>query len=106
MGGTLSSVTRSANVDDLRADIAAAESRRPGYSAEVNQLMEVVRITTALWRRREELGLTVEEIAARSGLTLDEVDAIEDNAVDTPFPNLVRYAAAVGLRLDVKVTAA
>ena len=55
---------------------------------------------------REELGLSVEEVAARSELTLDEVDSIENNAVDTPVPNLVRYAPAVELRLDVRVTAA
>ena len=31
---------------------------------------------------------------------------VENNAVDTPVPNLARYAAAVGLRIDVKVSAA
>ena len=41
-----------------------------------------------------------------SGLSLDEVEAIEDNAIDTPLHDLTRYAAAVGLRLDLHVTAA
>ncbi len=92
--------------DDLDAEIAATEENEPGYRERLDQLADVVRVTTSLWARREELGLRIEEVAARSGLSLDEVEAIENNAVDSPFPNLVRYAAAVGLRLDVKVTAA
>lgn len=92
--------------DDLEAEVAEAEENEPGYRARLDQLAEVVRVTTSLWARREELGLSVEEVASRSGLGRDEVEAIENNAVDTPFPNLARYAAAVGLRLDVKVTAA
>jgi hypothetical protein len=93
-------------LDDLDEDIAATEVLEPGYSKRLAQLTDVVVVTTRLWTRREELGLTVEDIAARSGLTLADVEAIEDNAVDTPVPHLARYAAAVGLRLDVKVTAA
>ncbi len=93
-------------IDDLEADIDASEAANPGYRARLDQLTEVVHITVSLWRRREEIGLSVEEVAARSGLTLDEVESIENNAVDTPMDNLVRYAAAVGLRLDVNVTAA
>lgn len=92
--------------DDLDAEIAATEENEPGYRERLDQLADVVRVTTSLWARREELGLSTEEIVARSGLSLDEVEAIENNAVDSPFPNLARYAAAVGLRLDVKVTAA
>ena len=95
-----------AELDDLDADIAATEENDPGYRARLDQLTEVVRVTTSLWVRREELGLAVEDVAFRSGLSLDEVDAIENNAVDVPFPNLARYASAVGLRLDVTITAA
>lgn len=93
-------------LDDLEADVAATEEGDPGYRQRLDQLTEVVRVTTSLWARREELGLSIEEVVARSGLSLDDVEAIENNAVDAPFPNLARYAAAVGLRLDVKITAA
>jgi len=92
--------------DDLDAEVAATEENEPGYRARLDQLAAVVRVTTSLSARREELGLSVEEVASRSGLGLNEVEAIENNAVDAPFPNLARYAAAVGLRLDVTVTAA
>jgi hypothetical protein len=93
-------------LDDLDADIAADEEKEPGYRARLDQLSEVVRVTSLLWARREELGLGVAAVASRSGLSLDEVEAIENNAVDVPFPNLARYATAVGLRLDVTITAA
>ncbi len=92
--------------NDVEAEVAAIEERQPGYRAHLDQLTEVVRLTTSLWTRREELGLTVDEVASRSGLSLDEVPAIENNAVDSPVPSLARYAAAVGLRLDVRLTAA
>ena len=93
-------------LDDLEADIAASEEAEPGYRTRLDQLTEVVRVTNSLWARREELGMSVEDVAAASGLTLAEVDSIENNAVDTPFPNLARYAAAVGLRIDLRVSAA
>src|SRR5256885_8179038 len=106
-GGTLAGVAKDPNeLDDLDDDIAPTELTDPGYIGRLDQLTDVVLITTKLWSRREELGLAIEDVATRSGLTLDEVDAIENNAVDTPVPNLARYAAAVGLRLDLKVTAA
>ena len=53
--------------DDVEAEVAAIEERQPGYRARLDQLTEVVRVTTSLWTRREELGLTVDEVAARSG---------------------------------------
>ena len=106
-GGTLAVVAGNPDEhDDLDDDVAATELAEPGYRDRLDQLTDVVVITTKLWTRREALGLTVEDVAARSGMTLDEVDAIENNAVDTPVPNLARYAAAVGLRLDLTVTAA
>lgn len=103
---TIRQMGSDSELDDLEVEVAAEEENEPGYRARLDQLTEVVRVTTSLWVRREEIGLSVEEVAIRSGLSLDEVEAIENNAVDTPFPNLARYAAAVGLRLDVTVTAA
>ena len=105
-GGTLAPVATDPELDDLEVDIAASERAEPGYRVRLDQLTEVVLITTSLWSRRKELGLSVEDVATRSGLSLAEVESIENNAVDTPVPNLARYAAAVGLRLDVKVSAA
>lgn len=70
--------------------------------ADMDRMMVVLRMTTALWQRREELGLSVEQVAERSGLTIDEVEAVEDNDVDSPFQRLARYAEAVGLQFELQ----
>jgi len=93
------------DVDDLEADIAEEEARRPGTRARIEQLSEVIRVTTALWQRREALGMTEEEVAERSGLTIEEVESVEDNAVDATFDVLFRYAAAVGLEFELRASA-
>ncbi|HKN89035.1 MAG TPA: hypothetical protein VJ622_02025 [Acidimicrobiia bacterium] len=59
-------------------------------------------MTTALWQRREELGLSFEQVAERSGLTIEEVEAVEDNDVDSPFQRMARYAEAVGLQFELQ----
>lgn len=88
-------------VDELEADIDAEEQQNPGYRQSVEQLLPVIRLTTALWQERERLGLSVEDIAARSGLGLEQIEAVDDNDVDVPVEIMARYAAAVGLRLDL-----
>lgn len=88
-------------VDDLEADLDEEERRRPGSRAAVDRLTEVMRVTTALWRQREAIGLTEEEVVERSGLTIEEVELVEDNAVDVSFDVLRRYATAVGLQFDL-----
>ncbi len=88
--------------DDLEETIRELEARHPGIRVEMDRMMVVLRMTTALWQRREELGLTIEEVAERSGLTIDEVEAVEDNDVDSPFQRLARYAEAVGLQFELQ----
>jgi len=87
--------------DDLEADIAEAEAHDPGYRESLERMAGVVRVTTALWQQREALGLSVEEVAARAGLTVEDVEAVEDNDVDSSFERLSRYANAVGLQFDL-----
>jgi Uncharacterized protein conserved in bacteria len=67
--------------------------------------MVVLKVTTELWQQREALGLSVEEVAERSGLTVEDVEAVEDNDVDSPFERLARYAGAVGLEFDLRASA-
>lgn len=106
MSGTLvaggTGVDPGDDIDDLEADIAADEERRPGYRRGLEQLLPVIRLTTALCHERERLGLTAAEVADRSGLRLEQVEAIDDNDVDVPVESMARYAAAVGLRLDLQ----
>jgi hypothetical protein len=89
-------------VDELEEEIDALERSHPGSRRRIEELGEVVRVTSRLWQAREHLGITVEEVAERGGLTLDEVELVEDNAVDCPFIVLCRYAKAVGIQFALQ----
>lgn len=86
---------------DLEADLAAEEVRSPGYLRRLDELREAFRMTASLWQERERQGLSAEEVARRSRLTLDQVEAIEDNDLDAPVDQLARYARAVGLSFEL-----
>lgn len=79
----------------VRGDIYEVRART------ADRMRVVLHITTALWQQREALGMTVDQVAERSGLSLDEVEAVEDNDVDSPFQGLARYAEAVGLQFQL-----
>ncbi|MGI8684998.1 MAG: hypothetical protein ACR2MO_07910 [Acidimicrobiales bacterium] len=107
MSGTLSLSSGGAavenpedDIDELEADIDADDARQPGYRQWLEDLLPVIKLTTVLWQERERVGLAVDEVAARSGLRIDDVEAIDDNDVDVPVEIMARYAAAVGFRLD------
>lgn len=93
------------DIDELEETIQELEARHPGIRGDMERMMVVLRVTTALWQQREALGLSVEQVAERSGLSLEEVEAVEDNDVDSPFERLARYAAAVGLEFDLRASA-
>ena len=105
-GSTLAPVDEYEEIDDLEAEIAAAEHERPGTRRRIEELSEVIRSTTRLWQAREHLGISIEEAAARSGLTIDQVELVEDNAVDCPFDVLSRYGKAVGMTFDLRPVSA
>jgi hypothetical protein len=88
--------------DELDESIREFETRHPEIRSEMARMRVVLRMTTALWQRREELSLSVEQVAERSGLTIEEVEAVEDNDVDSPFQRLARYAEAVGLQFELQ----
>lgn len=81
-----------------------ADGETPGIRADMDRMMVVLRVTTALWQQRESLGLSVEEVAERSGLSLEEVEVVEDNDVDSPFQHLAQYAEAIGLEFDLRIS--
>jgi predicted transposase YdaD len=88
--------------DELEETIRELELRYPEIRSEMARMRPVLEVTTALWQRREELGLSVEQVAERSGLSIEEVEAVEDNDVDSPFQRLARYAEAVGLQFELQ----
>lgn len=89
-------------IDELEETVYELETRHPGIRADMDRMMVVLSATTALWQRREALGLSVEQVAERSGLSLEEVEAVEDNDVDSPYQRLARYAEAVGLQFELQ----
>lgn len=92
--------------DDLEDLLDELEAARPGARDRIEELGAVFRTTTRLRQQRERLGLTVERVAECSGLTLNQVDLVEDNAVDCPYDVLHRYAKAVGLEFDLRAIVA
>lgn len=93
-------------IDDLDKEIDSLEAAHPGYRAGIEDLTAIVQVTAALWRRREELGLSIDEVAERAGLSPEQVEAIEDNDMSAPFHDLARYGKTVGLEVALRVSAA
>ncbi|RCG24007.1 helix-turn-helix domain-containing protein [Sphaerisporangium album] len=65
-------------------------------------IREALAFGKALYDRREELGLTVAELAERSGLTVDDIECIEEGGTAPTIALLRRLAAA--LNADVRLT--
>lgn len=54
-----------------------------------------------LQKLREAAGLTPEQVAERSGLSLERVVLIESGAIDQGLEEVTRYASALGMPLSV-----
>ena len=63
------------------------------------------RLTGALAARRQELGLSQTEVAARMGTSQSAVARLEAAGADIRLSSLERYAAAVGTRLEWRLRA-
>ena len=61
------------------------------------------RMTADLVARRQELGLSQTEVAARMGTSQSAVARLESGDADVRLSTLERYAAAVGQLLDVRL---
>lgn len=65
-------------------------------------IREALAFGKALYDIRTALGLTVSEVAARSSLTDDDIECIEEGGTEPTIPLLRRLAAA--LNADVRLT--
>ena len=65
-------------------------------------IREALAFGKALYDRRIALGLTVAELALRSGMTSDEIECIEEGGTEPTVSLLRRLAAA--LDADVRLT--
>ncbi|GLX94709.1 helix-turn-helix domain-containing protein [Herbidospora sp. NBRC 101105] len=66
-------------------------------------IREALAFGKALYDRRNELGLSVPELAERAGMTADEIECIEEGGT-APTVALLRLLAAA-LDADVRLTA-
>ncbi len=69
----------------------------PGFREMAQRRRQLV---AALVARRQALGLSQTEVAARMGTSQSAVARIESGALDLRMTTLERYAAAVGLQVD------
>ncbi|HZT65029.1 MAG TPA: helix-turn-helix transcriptional regulator [Acidimicrobiales bacterium] len=70
----------------------------PGFDDETSwRTREVI---SALAMRRQELGLSQTEVAARMGTSQSTVARLEADAMDVRFSTLQRYAAAIGSSIE------
>ncbi|CAA9260728.1 MAG: hypothetical protein AVDCRST_MAG50-2984 [uncultured Acidimicrobiales bacterium] len=73
----------------------------PGFSEMAERRKGVV---AALVERRVELGLSQTEVAARMSTSQSAVARLESGSADLRLSTLERYAAALGQRLDVRLS--
>jgi transcriptional regulator with XRE-family HTH domain len=66
-------------------------------------IREALAFGKALYDRRTALGLSIVDLAGRTGMTADEIECIEEGGTDPTIPLLRRLAAA--LDADVHLTA-
>ena len=78
-------------------NVGAPKSAAPASS-------RVAFATSMLGHARRQLGLSIDEVADRSGLTRAEVVAIDGDDPDVSFESLARFGRAVGLKFDLGVS--
>lgn len=92
--------------DDLDADEQADRSRDPQYESQTRAISALLDVFFELRRRRLALGLSLDDLAGRTGVSAAELEEIEDNNVDVSADLIRRYANAVGLILEYRLATA
>ena len=84
-------------LDEIVAERSAAT---PGFPQLVEAAYERRRLLRALAAKREELGLSQTQVAARMGTSQSSVARLEAGEADARLSTLERFAAALGVRLQ------
>jgi hypothetical protein len=95
-----------AEPDDLDADLDAERAANPQYESQTKAISALLDVFFELRRRRLALGLSLDDLAGRTGDSPIELEEIEDNNVDVSADLIRRYAGAVGLVLEYHLAAA
>jgi transcriptional regulator with XRE-family HTH domain len=72
----------------------------PGFGDMARRRRE---LAAALASRRQQLGLSQTEVAARMGTSQSAVARLESGEVDARLSTLERYAVALGADLDIRL---
>jgi hypothetical protein len=91
----------------LESEPAAAERRWGAVEGGVVDGLSSVSVACGvLHQRRLALGLGLDEVIDRCACDPETIEWADEGDVATPVEALAYYAAAVGLRVEVRVTAA
>ncbi len=79
--------------------------RKPRVKESFEQESKALKIGVALATQRRKRGLTQAQVAKRIGTSTPQISRTERKPEHTNVQTLMRYAAAVGMELDVKLVA-
>lgn len=91
-------------MSDLDEYIERRKARDPEFSEEFESGYKRFRIGVALRQAREEADMTQEEVANQIGTHKSAISRIENHAEDIRLSTLEKYADALGLNLEIKLT--
>ena len=87
--------------DDLEALIAEFSAEDPAFPLALAAAEERLAIMRRLKAARKAAGMSRAAVAARMGASESAVAQMEGGALDARISTVVRFAAAVGVRLEV-----
>ncbi|HEV2961521.1 MAG TPA: helix-turn-helix transcriptional regulator [Candidatus Angelobacter sp.] len=80
------------------------QMKKPGVKRAFQQESKVLNIGISLARERKKKGLTQEQVAKKIGTSIPQVSRTERRPDHSNVQTLMRYASAMGLQLDVRLT--
>ena len=78
--------------------------RKPRLKKAFDEELQVLKIGMALARQRKRKGLTQDQVAKHIGTSAPQVSRTEHKPEHANIRTLMRYANAVGMTLDVRLT--
>jgi DNA-directed RNA polymerase specialized sigma subunit len=89
--------------DDLEDHIAELTLKNPDLPGLIEAQLQRRRLQRALAQRRQEIGLSQTEVAARMKTSQSAVARIEAAEIDAKLSTLQRYAVAIGYEIELSL---
>jgi len=96
-------MTQASKAGDELDEFVAEASTNPVFAAALDQARRRRRVLTELARLRVAAGLTRTVVAARMGTSEAAVARLESGSTDPRLSSVERFAAAIGVELDITV---